>query len=348
MRDNTGTAPRRPVVLTGDRPTGPLHLGHHAGSLANRVRLQRDHEQYVLVADAQALTDNGDRGGRIRDAVAGVVCDYLAVGIDPTLSTICLQSALPDLAELTTLYMNLVSVGRLERNPTVKDEMGLRGFGREVPVGFLSYPVAQAADITAFKAEVVPAGADQLPMVELSNEVAHRVNRIAGRELLPMARALVPETGRLPGVDGKGKASKSLGNAIALGATEAEVNAAVDRMYTDPDHLRRDDPGKVEGNVVFAHLAAFDSDKEGLEAMMAHYRRGGLGDTTVKARLKTVLRDFLGPVRERRAELARKPGDMLDVLRDGTARAATVTFATLGEVREALGIIDLGPRRRAP
>lgn len=346
MQDITRT--RRPVILTGDRPTGPLHLGHHAGSLGNRVRLQRDHEQYVLVADAQALTDNGDRGAQVRDAVVGVVCDYLAVGIDPALSTICLQSALPDLAELTTLYQNLVSVGRLERNPTIREEMTLRGYERDVPVGFLSYPVAQAADITAFKAELVPAGADQLPMVELSNEVAHRVNRIAGREVLPMARALVPAAGRLPGVDGKGKASKSMGNAIALGASEAEVDAAVHMMYTDPDHLRRDDPGRVEGNVVFAYLDAFDADVGAVEAMKAHYRRGGVGDATVKARLKQVLREFLGPVRERRHALARRPDDMLDVLRDGTAKASTVTGATLQEVREGLGILDLRKMRVAP
>lgn len=236
-----------PVILTGDRTTGPLHLGHFVGSLRNRVALQKSHRQYVLLADAQALTDNADDPGKVRQNVLEVALDYLAVGIDPNLTTICVQSALPALAELTMLYLNFVSVARLERNPTIKDEIQMRGFGRNIPVGFLCYPAAQAADITAFQATLVPVGEDQLPIIEQTNELVRRLNRQAGRELLVEAEALVPKTGRLPGVDGKSKMSKSQGNAIPLSASPSDIRTAVQRMYTDPDHLRASDPGHVEG-----------------------------------------------------------------------------------------------------
>jgi tryptophanyl-tRNA synthetase len=331
----------RPVILTGDRPTGPLHLGHYVGSLRNRVALQATHRQFVLVADAQALTDNAQDPARIRRNILEVALDYLAVGIDPALSTLCVQSALPALAELTQLYLNLVTVARLERNPTVRQEIQARGFGRDIPAGFLCYPVAQAADITAFRAALVPVGEDQAPMIEQTNEIVRRVNRQAGRPLLPEARALIPETGRLPGIDGRAKMSKSQGNAVALSASPETIHEAVRRMYTDPDHLRVSDPGRVEGNVVFTYLDAFDPDGAALAELKAHYRRGGLGDTAVKARLQAVLDAVLTPLRERRAELARRPDDVLDLLRDGTKRARGLTADTLAAVRDGLGVFTL-------
>lgn len=251
-----------PVILTGDRPTGPLHLGHYVGSLKSRVELQHTHKQYVLLADSQALTDNADNPDKVRRNILEVALDYLAVGIDPALSTICLQSALPALAELTMLYLNFVTVARLERNPTIKEEILARGFGRDIPAGFLCYPAAQAADITAFKATVVPVGEDQAPLIEQTNELVRRLNRQIGRSVLPEARALMPLIGRLPGVDGRAKMSKSQGNAVPLSASDDEIAAAVQRMYTDPDHLRASDPGRVEGNVVFTYLDAFDPDRE--------------------------------------------------------------------------------------
>ncbi|MDU6750746.1 MAG: tryptophan--tRNA ligase, partial [Bradyrhizobium sp.] len=232
-----------PVILTGDRTTGPLHLGHYVGSLKNRVTLQTTHQQYLLLADAQALTDNAHNPGRVRDNVLEIATDYLAVGIDPNLTTICLQSHLPALADLTLLYMNFVTVARLERNPTIKDEIQARGFGRDIPAGFLCYPVAQAADITGFKATIVPVGEDQAPLIEQTNEVVRRINRQAGFEVLPESRALIPPVGRLPGIDGKAKMSKSRGNAIQLSATADEIRKAVRRMFTDPSHVKASDPG---------------------------------------------------------------------------------------------------------
>jgi len=257
----------RPIILTGDRTTGPLHLGHYAGSLRNRVALQRTHRQFVLLADAQALTDNIDDPEKVRSNVMEVALDYLAVGLDPKETTICVQSALPALAELAQLYLNFVSVARLERNPTIKDEIQMRGFERDIPAGFLCYPVAQAADITAFKATVVPVGLDQAPMIEQTNEIVRRINRQVGRELLVEAKALIPDAGRLPGVDGKAKMSKSQGNAISLSASPNEIRAFVNRMYTDPNHLRASDPGVVEGNVVFTYLDAFDADRAAVDEL---------------------------------------------------------------------------------
>jgi tryptophanyl-tRNA synthetase len=331
----------RPVILTGDRPTGPLHLGHYVGSLRNRVELQRTHEQYVLLADAQALTDNADDPAKVRNNVIEVALDYLAVGIDPALSTICVQSALPALAELTLLYLNFISVARLERNPTIKDEIQARGFGRDIPAGFLCYPAAQAADITAFKATVIPVGEDQLPIIEQTNELVRRLNRQAGRPLLPEAKALIPTLGRLPGVDGKSKMSKSQGNAVPLSASDADIAAAVQRMYTDPNHLRASDPGRVEGNVVFTYLDAFDTDIEAVEQLKAHYRRGGLGDMAVKRRLTAILQATLAPIRERRAAFAKDTDYIMDVLRTGTAKAREVTERTKQEVMTGLGLFQL-------
>lgn len=331
----------RPVILTGDRTTGALHLGHYAGSLRNRVELQHTHEQYVLLADAQALTDNAGDPGKVRRNIVEVATDYLAVGIDPQVSTICLQSALPALAELTLLYLNFVSVARLERNPTIKDEIQARGFGRDIPAGFLCYPAAQAADITAFKASVVPVGEDQAPIIEQTNELVRRLNRQIGHALLPEARAVIPGTGRLPGVDGRAKMSKSQGNAIPLSASDDEIAMAVQRMYTDPNHVRASDPGQVEGNVVFTYLDAFDPDVEGVAELKDHYRRGGLGDMMLKQRLTGVLQTIFAPIRERRAQWSTQTDTIMDILKAGTQRGREVTQRTKAEVIDGLGLLRL-------
>ncbi|MBM1174224.1 tryptophan--tRNA ligase [Microvirga arabica] len=329
---------QKPTILTGDRTTGPLHLGHYVGSLRNRVALQHTHRQFLLLADAQALTDNAHNPERVRRNIVEVALDYLAVGIDPTVTTICVQSCLPALAELSQLYLNFVTVARLERNPTIKDEIQARDFGRDIPAGFLCYPVAQAADITGFKATLVPVGEDQAPLIEQTNEIVRRLNRQIGRQVLLEATALIPRVGRLPGVDGKAKMSKSQGNAIPLSASAEEIAAAVRRMYTDPNHLRASDPGTVEGNVVFTYLDAFDDDREAVEDLKAQYRRGGLGDMALKRRLETILQVLLAPIRERRQALARQSSDVLDILREGTRRARGKTQATLDELRDGLGL----------
>ncbi|MFC3901878.1 tryptophanyl-tRNA synthetase [Acinetobacter marinus] len=328
----------RPIILTGDRPTGQLHLGHFAGSLRTRVGLQDTHQQYLLLADTQALTDNADNVEKVHRNIVEVALDYLAVGIDPSKTTICIQSCLPALFELTSYYMNFVTVARLERNPTIKSEIQMRGFERDIPAGFLCYPVSQAADITAFKATLVPVGEDQIPMIEQTNEVVRRVNRQIGQDVLPECKALLSNVGRLPGFDGKAKMSKSLGNTIVLNATDKDIKKAVNAMYTDPNHLRIEDPGQVEGNVVFTYLDAFDPNKEEVEELKAHYRRGGLGDGTVKKRLEGVLKELLEPIRERRNELAKDPSYVMDVLRDGTDKCRLITQETLDEVKAGLGL----------
>ncbi|MES2743695.1 MAG: tryptophan--tRNA ligase [Pseudomonadota bacterium] len=333
------TQPTSPsVILTGDRPTGPLHLGHFVGSLRNRVAYQHNYRQFIMLADAQALTDNMDDTGKVHRNVIEVALDYLAVGIDPALSTILIQSQIPELAELTFYYLNLVTVARLERNPTVKEEIRLRGFERDIPAGFLTYPASQAADISAFKASIVPVGEDQIPMIEQTNEIVRRFNRLAGQDILVEAKALVPAIGRLPGIDGKAKMSKSLGNTINLGASADQIRAAVKMVYTDPLHLRVEDPGHLEGNVAFLYLDAFDPDQAGLADMKAHYVRGGLGDSVVKRRLEACLQELLAPIRARREELAQDRGHILQLLKDGTARAREVAARTLDEVKAALGL----------
>ncbi|MDC4471602.1 tryptophan--tRNA ligase [Acinetobacter baumannii] len=329
---------QRPIILTGDRPTGQLHLGHFVGSLRSRVGLQDSHHQHLLLADAQALTDNADNPDKVRRNILEVALDYLAVGIDPTKTTICVQSCLPALNELTMLYLNFVTVARLERNPTIKSEIQMRGFERDIPAGFLCYPVAQAADITAFKATVVPVGEDQIPMIEQTNEIVRRVNRQIGQDLLPECKALLSNMARLPGFDGKAKMSKSLGNTIVLNASDKDIKKAVNAMYTDPNHLRIEDPGQVEGNIVFTYLDAFDPDKEEVEELKAHYRRGGLGDGTVKKRLEGVLKELITPIRERREELAKDPDYIMDVLRQGTDKCRIITQQTLDEVKDGLGL----------
>ncbi|KQG61529.1 tryptophan--tRNA ligase, partial [Acinetobacter baumannii] len=329
---------QRPIILTGDRPTGQLHLGHFVGSLRSRVGLQDSHHQHLLLADAQALTDNADNPDKVRRNILEVALDYLAVGIDPTKTTICVQSCLPALNELTMLYLNFVTVARLERNPTIKSEIQMRGFERDIPAGFLCYPVAQAADITAFKATVVPVGEDQIPMIEQTNEIVRRVNRQIGQDLLPECKALLSNMARLPGFDGKAKMSKSLGNTIVLNASDKDIKKAVNAMYTDPNHLRIEDPGQVEGNIVFTYLDAFDPNKEEVEELKEHYRRGGLGDGTVKKRLEGVLKELITPIRERREELAKDPDYIMDVLRQGTDKCRIITQQTLDEVKDGLGL----------
>lgn len=327
------------VILTGDRTTGPLHLGHYVGSLRNRVILQQRCRQFLLLADAQALTDNMGNYLKVRDNVLQVALDYLAVGIDPAQSTIFIQSLVPELSELASYYLNLVTVSRLERNPTIKDEIKQRGYERDIPAGFLTYPAAQAADITAFRATIVPVGEDQIPMIEQTNEIVRRFNASVGREVLVEARAVVPAVGsRLPGVDGKAKMSKSLGNALALGASADEISQAVKMMYTDPNHLRVEDPGQVEGNVVFTYLDAFHPDAARVEALKEHYRRGGLGDSVIKRELDEVLQAMLAPIRERREAYARDPAAVMDILKAGTRQAREVAAQTLAEVKAAMGL----------
>ncbi|MFD1121035.1 tryptophan--tRNA ligase [Methylophilus flavus] len=333
----------KPIILTGDRPTGPLHLGHFVGSLRTRVKYQHEYKQYVMLADAQALTDNMDDIDKVHRNVVEVALDYLAVGIDPKLSTIFIQSQVPELTELAFYYLNLVTVARLERNPTVKEEIRLRDFERDIPAGFLTYPVSQAADITAFKATLVPVGEDQIPMIEQTNEIVRRFNRTyknasTKQEILVETKALVPELGRLPGIDGKAKMSKSLGNVINLGATADEISKAVKKVYTDPLHLKIEDPGHVEGNIAFTYLDAFDTDKATVAELKAHYTRGGLADSIVKKRLEAVLQEMLEPIRTRRAELAEDKGYILQLLREGTEQAREVAAQTMSEVRAALGL----------
>ncbi len=327
---------QKPVVLTGDRPTGPLHLGHYVGSLKNRLELEEKCTQYVMIADVQALTDNAENPEKVRQNVLEVALDYLAVGLDPAKTTIFIQSLLPALFELTLYYLNLVTWNRLKHNPTVKQEIQQKGYGESVPAGFMVYPVSQAADITAFKADLVPVGEDQLPMIEQTNEIVRHFNRIYKTDVLVEAKALIPKTGRLPGIDGKAKMSKSLGNCIYLSDSADAVAKKVKSMYTDPGHLRVEDPGKVEGNPVFTYLDAFDTDINALNEMKAHYQRGGLGDSIVKKRLLDVLQAFLDPIRKRREEFAKDPQAVMQILMQGTEKARRVTSQTLADVRKAM------------
>ena len=333
------------VILTGDRPTGRLHVGHYVGSLKERVRLQNSGEYdeiYVMIADAQALTDNADNPEKVRQNILQVALDYLACGIDPAKTHIFIQSMVPELTELSFYYMNLVTVSRLQRNPTVKSEIQMRNFETSIPVGFFCYPISQAADITAFKATVVPVGEDQIPMIEQTNEIVRRFNASVDREVLVECQALVPQVGRLPGIDGKAKMSKSLGNSLTLGASPDDIRHAVKMMYTDPNHLRVADPGQVEGNVVFSWLDAFDPDKAAVEELKAHYRRGGLGDSVVKKRLEARLQEMIEPIRQRREAFAQDPAEVMNILKRGTDNARAVAAQTLSEVKGAMGINYFG------
>ncbi len=342
------------IILTGDRPTGRLHLGHYVGSLKKRVELQNSgkyDEINILIADDQALTDNADNPEKIRENIVNVVLDYLSVGIDPSKTTICVQSALPALHALTFYFLNLVTTARLSRNPTVKSEIQMRGFADEgLPTGFFTYPVSQAADITAFNANVVPVGEDQLPMLEQTKEIVEKFNRIYG-ETLVIPKAMIPENEmqrRLPGVDGKAKMSKSLGNCIYLSDSSAVVKKQINgKMFTDPLHLQISDPGHTEGNVVFTYLDAFAEDSHfaeylpeyaNLEEMKEHYRRGGLGDGTCKKFLFNVLEETLGPIREARAKWENDIDSVYDIILQGTKKAAETTNCTLERVRKAMKI----------
>ncbi|GBH28398.1 tryptophan--tRNA ligase [Burkholderia vietnamiensis] len=332
------THPARPIILTGDRTTGPLHLGHYIGSLRARVQMQHDATQFLLLADTQALTDNMGRRQRVTENVIEVAPAYLAVGIDPALSTIVVQSQVPELAELSQYLPNPVPVARLERNPTIKEEIRLRGFERDIPAGFLTYPVSQAADITAFKATHVPVGDDQLPMIEQTNELVRRFNATVEQPVLVECEAVLSAVTRLPGIDGKAKMSKSLGNAITLGATPDEITRAVKDMYTDPNHLRVSDPGQVEGNVVFTFLDAFEPDVQKVDELKAHYRRGGLGDSVVKRVLDERLQALIEPIRARRREFEADKAEVMAILKRGTMRARDVAGDTLAQVTRAMGL----------
>ena len=340
------------IILTGDRPTGKLHVGHYVGSLKRRVELQNSGEYdkiFIMIADAQALTDNADNPAKIRDNIMEVALDYLSVGIDPTKSNIFVQSHIAELTELSFYYMNLVTVSRLQRNPTVKAEIKMRNFETSIPVGFYTYPISQAADITAFKATTVPAGEDQMPMVEQTKEIVHKFNSVYGETLVD-PKILLPENEaclRLPGIDGKAKMSKSLGNCIYLSEEEAEVRKKVMSMYTDPDHIRIEDPGKLEGNTVFTYLDAFCNDDHfaeylpeyaNLDELKAHYQRGGLGDVKVKKFLNNVLQEELSPIRARRKEYEKDIEDVYEILKKGSEEAQKIAAQTVKEVKSAMKI----------
>ena len=329
------------VILTGDRPTGKLHIGHYVGSLRNRVELQNSglYESFIMIADQQALTDNARNPEKIRNSLIQVALDYLSVGIDPTKSTIFVQSQIPELHELTMQYLNLVTVSRLYRNPTVKEEIKQKEFNNSIPAGFFIYPVSQAADITAFKAEIVPVGDDQLPMIEQAREIVRTFNSLYGEVLVEPKAVLPPKgSGRLPGTDGKAKMSKSIGNCIYLSDDADTVRKKVMSMYTDPNHIRVEDPGQVEGNTVFTYLDAFCKEKDVLEEMKEHYTRGGLGDVKVKKYLNEVLQAELEPIRKRRSEYESDIDEIYNILKKGSDKARKIAAATLKEVREVIGL----------
>lgn len=323
-------------ILTGDRASGRMHLGHYIGSLKNRVKLQNDYEQYVMIADVQALTDNFENPQKIIESVFEVAKDYLSIGIDPNLTTIFIQSQIPEIAELTVYYLNLVTLGRLERNPTVKSEIQQKGYNNSIPVGFLCYPVSQAADITILQAELVPTGADQVPMIEQTNEIVRCFNRVYNVSCLKECKVILGKNPRLIGIDGKAKASKSLGNAIYLSDTENEVKKKIFQMFTDPNHIKITDPGCIRGNVVFTYLDTFHHDSEEVMALKAHYKRGGLGDVTIKNILNNTIQELLKPIREKRSNIKNK--DIKEILHLGTDKSHKLAKLTMQQVRDAIGI----------
>jgi len=340
------------IILTGDRPTGRLHVGHYVGSLSERVRLQNSgkfDEIYIMIADAQALTDNADNPEKVRQNILQVALDYLACGLDPNKVHIFIQSMVPQLTELSFYYMNLVTVSRLQRNPTVKSEIQMRNFETSIPVGFFTYPISQAADITAFGATTVPAGEDQMPMLEQCREIVHKFNAVYG-ETLTMPEIMLPQNAaclRLPGIDGKAKMSKSLGNCIYLSDEPEDIKKKIMSMYTDPNHLRVQDPGKVEGNPVFIYLDAFSRPEhfaeflpeyQNLDELKAHYQRGGLGDVKIKKFLNSVMQAELEPIRNRRKEWEQRLPEVVEILKEGSAYAEKTAAATLDEVRKAMRI----------
>lgn len=324
-------------ILTGDRPTGKLHLGHYVGSLQNRVKLQDEYDQFVMIADVQALTDNFDNPQKVRDSIREVAMDYLAVGIDPTKTTILIQSMIPEIAELTVFYLNLVTLERVLRNPTVKEELKQKSFKKNVPVGFAVYPISQAADISIFKANLVPVGKEQVPMIEQTREVVRKFNDMYG-EVLVEPEALVGRVGTLVGTDGNAKMSKSLNNGIYLSDPSDVVTQKVMGMYTDPTRIHPTDPGTVEGNPVFIYHDAFNPNKDEVEDFKKRYREGTVGDVEVKKRLAEVLNEMLYPIRERRTEYESKPEEVEKILKVGTARAQEVARETMKEVKKAMKI----------
>ena len=340
------------IILTGDRPTGRLHVGHYVGSLRQRVQLQNSgayDKVYIMIADAQALTDNAEHPEKVRKNIIEVALDYLACGLDPAKSTLFIQSMVPQLTELTFYYMNLVTVSRLQRNPTVKNEIKMRNFEASIPTGFFCYPISQAADITAFRATIVPVGEDQLPMLEQCKEIVHKFNSVYGETLVD-PDIMLPQNDaclRLPGIDGKAKMSKSLGNCIYLSDEPEDIKKKVMSMYTDPDHVRVEDPGKIEGNTVFTYLDAFSTEEHfakflpeyaNLDELKDHYKRGGLGDVKVKKFLNNVLQDVLEPIRERRHYWEQRIPEVYEILRAGSKEAEAAAAATLHDVREAMRI----------
>ncbi|MFA6273900.1 MAG: tryptophan--tRNA ligase [Candidatus Paceibacterota bacterium] len=329
---------KKKIVLTGDRPTGKLHLGHFVGSVQNRIKLQDEADQsFYMVADIQALTDNAENPEKVRNNVLEVALDNLACGLDPKKTIMFIQSEVPEIAELTVLFLNLVTLARLKRNPTVKDEMKQKGFGENVPVGFLAYPVSQAADILFCKSNLIPVGDDQLPQIEQTNEIVDDFNRIYGKTF-ERVKHLVGDTPRLIGIDGNTKMSKSLNNSIYLSDSYEEISKKVMNMYTDPKHIHVEDKGEVEGNVVFTYLDIFDSNKEEVVELKKQYKKGGLGDVVIKKRLIEVLENFIKPIREKREEFAKDPKFVMDILQEGTRRAREVAKQTMTEVRKAIKI----------
>jgi len=322
-------------ILTGDRPTGPLHLGHYVGSLQNRVRLQNEYDTYILIADIQALTDNFEHPETLGANLFEVALDYLATGLDPDKAKIVVQSMVPELTELTVYFMNLVTVATLERNPTVKDEIKQRNFGRNIPVGFWSYPISQAADITIFKADLVPVGEDQLPMIEQAREIVRRFNSLYGK-VLTEPEAMLGQIARLPGTDGGAKMSKSLKNCIYLGDSSETLRKRVMSMFTDPTRIHPTDPGHVEGNPVFTYHDAFNSNKAEVEELKERYRKGTVGDVEVKQRLFAALEALLAPIRERRAGFAAKPAIVREIVMEGTRKGRATAQATMEQVRHAM------------
>lgn len=332
---------KKKVILTGDRPTGKLHIGHYVGSLRERVKMQEsgEYDPFIMIADQQALTDNARDPEKIRRSLTEVALDYLAVGLDPAKSTLFVQSQIPALAELNLYYLNLVTVSRLERNPTVKAEIQQKNFNRSIPAGFFTYPVSQTADITAFKASLVPVGDDQEPMLEQAREIVRTFNSIYGEVLVEPEGVFPPKgQGRIPGLDGNAKMSKSLGNAIYLSDDEDTLKKKVMSMYTDPNHIHVEDPGQVEGNVVFTYLDIFDKDTAKVQELKDHYRHGGLGDVKIKRYLMEVLNAELAPIRQRRAEFAKDLPAVMDILKAGSDRANQVAAQTLDEVKDAMGL----------
>ena len=325
-------------ILTGDRPTGKLHLGHYFGSLENRIKMQDKCEQFILVADIQAMTDNYERPEILKNNIFEIVCDYLSVGIDPLKSTIFIQSMIPEIAELTIIFMNLVTVARLSRNPTVKTEILQKDLGESIPVGFFVYPISQAADILLFNPTHIPVGQDQIPMIEQTNEISRTFNRIYKKKFFNNVEAVISKTSRLIGIDGKNKMSKSLRNAIFLSDDEKTISEKVKKMFTDPNHLKISDPGKIEDNTVFTYLDIFDKNKDELENLKKHYQKGGLSDSFLKKRLEILINEFLIPIRKKRIEYEKNKDYIWDIIKDGTEKTRIIAKKNIENIYKIINM----------